>query len=221
MARLEQYFGFRIEQPRFGDPNGIYFGGRFLTRETCSHIYTAHRIVQAIERKGLSLPIRVVEIGGGFGGTCYWTTKLLGSRLEEYVVIDLPEVELVQALFLGKAFPDRLVLPGESSVGISSPIRLVPYNEIETVLFRPNVVLNQDSMPEMPVAEVRRYLEWISRNLDGVFLSFNQETYSKGGADLQVCVPEVVAVFPNLRRISRETSWDRRGYVEETYETVK
>ena len=65
-----------------------------------------------------------------------------------------------------------------------------------------------------------RYLRWASEHLNGLFLSFNQEAYSPFGNVHQVCVPEVVKLFPRFKRLSRDSSWDRRGYVEEVYETT-
>lgn len=220
IENLETVFGFRIEQPRCGDPRGIMFGDRFLTRDTCSHLYSAHKIRLAIDRQRFEQPLDIVEIGGGFGGTCYWLRKILGDRVRRYAIIDLPEVSFVQGFFLGSVCPSRLVLPGESTDERYSQIRLINYDRLNEVDFKPNILINQDSMPEMPESEVMRYLEWASYNLNGLFISFNQETYSMNGKNLQVCVPAVVKRFPRFRRISREPSWDRRGYVEEVYETI-
>jgi hypothetical protein len=76
-----------------------------------------------------------------------------------------------------------------------------------------NVVINQDSMPELPSSEIKRYLKWIAAHTSGLFFSFNQETRNGG----QLSVPEFTRSMRNLRRLSRHASWDRRGYVEEVY----
>jgi putative sugar O-methyltransferase len=218
IEKLEGYFGIRVEQPRSGDPNGIFFGGRFLTRETCSHLHSAYKMRQAIDRKGLGNDLKIVEIGGGFGGTTFWLRKLLGSRISRHAIVDLPEVGLVQSFFLGSVEPHNLVLQGEARAGMASPLQLIPFDALSMIDFKPNVLINQDSMPEMPLKEVERYIGWASENVRGLFISFNQETYSSGGDDVQVYVPEVVSRYQQFRRISRETSWDRRGYVEEIYD---
>jgi putative sugar O-methyltransferase len=219
MGKIEEFFGFRIEQPRVGDPRGIFFGGRFLTRETCSHLYSAHRMRTAIERAGIMGPLNIVEIGGGFGGTCFWLRKLLRDRVQHYAIVDLPEVGLVQAYFLGSLEPESLIIRGEKRPSDKQTIELIPHFAVEDIEFNPNVIINQDSMPEMPESEVERYLEWASRRLKGIFLSFNQEAYSPFAGVHQVWVPEIAARHPQLRRVSRDTSWDRRGYVEEVYKT--
>lgn len=220
IERLESCLGFRVEQPRFGDPRGIIFGGRFLTRDTCSCVYSAYKVRIAIERKGICGSLDIVEIGGGFGGLCYWLTKILRDRVRRYIIVDLPEVRLVQAFFLGSAFANQVILPGDVFEDHFPSIQLLDYSMLDEIKWRPNILINQDSMPEMPEAEVKRYLNWAAYNLDGLFISFNQETYSRHGDKLQTLVSDAVQSFPRFRRISRETSWVRRGYVEEVYDTV-
>lgn len=220
ISEIETFFGFRVEQPRQGDPRGIIFGGRFLTRETCSHLHSAFRMWKAIKRDGRAGIQNIIEIGGGFGGTCYWLRKLLGSNLGRYAIVDLPEVSLVQCFFLGSLAPNALVLRGEHRSDYAGAIELIPHFLLDQIEFRPTVLINQDSMPEMPKSEVERYLSWANENLDGLFLSFNQETYSPAHGSMQVHVAEVARSFPRLRLVSRDTSWDRRGYVEEVYTSI-
>ena len=217
VERLEAFFGIRLETPRAGDPRGIIFGGRFFSRETCSHLYSAHRMRELINRQpDLPSVIDIVEIGGGYGGLAYWLRRLMGDRLGRYVIVDLPEVSIVQAFFLASVDQESLALYGEPCLG-RAVNQLMPHWKLEEIDFRPAVLINQDSMPEMPESEVRRYLDWGARNVDGLFISFNQEAYEPWAGVPQVHVPTVVAQFPRYKRLARETSWDRRGYVEELY----
>jgi hypothetical protein len=218
IEQLESYFAMRIEAPRTGDARGILFGGRFLTLETCSQIYTAHRMRDAINREiGPAVDLNIVEIGGGYGGLCYWMHRLLGARINRYVVVDLPEVNLVQAYFLSSLETRELLLFGEEERKGESRIDLIPHWTLPDLRLCPNVLINQDSMPEMPLAEVERYLAWGSDNVDGLFFSFNQEAYSPWRGVPQIHVPSVVGRYPRFRRIARNASWVRRGYVEEIY----
>jgi hypothetical protein len=218
IEQLESFFSMRIEAPRIGDVRGILFGGRFLTLETCSQIHTAHRMRDAINREvGSSVELNIVEIGGGYGGLCYWMHRLLGTRINRYVVVDLPEVNLVQAYFLSSLETRELLLFGEKKRKGEPGIELIPHWTLSDLDLRPNVLINQDSMPEMPQAEVERYLTWGSDNVDGLFFSFNQEAYSPWRGVPQVHVPSVVGRYPRFRRIARNASWVRRGYVEEIY----
>lgn len=173
---------------------------------------------EAIERHRVEEPLNIVEIGGGYGGTCYWMRKIFGERIRRYVIVDLPEGALVQSYFLGSVDPLSLSLYGEKRSLEPSSIELLPHFRLQEIDFQPNIVINQDSMPEMPESEVRRYAGWISEQLRGLFFSFNQEAYSPWRGELQTSVPGVLAGYPELSRVSRETSWSRRGYVEEVYD---
>lgn len=218
IEELESFFKIRIEAPRTGDSRGIFFGGRFLTLETCSQLYTAHRMRDAINRDlRASAELDIVEIGGGYGGLCYWMHQLLGTRINRYVIVDLPEVNLVQAYFLSSLRTRELILFGEEKAKPGSRIELIPHWTLSDLEWRPNVLINQDSMPEMPEAEVERYVSWGSENVDGLFLSFNQEAFSPWRGIPQVHVPSIISRYPRFRRLSRNPSWARRGYVEEVY----
>jgi hypothetical protein len=218
IEQLESFFSIRIEAPRRGDARGILFGGRFLTSETCSQIYTAHRMRDALNREiGAEAELNIVEIGGGYGGLCYWMHRLLGTRINRYVVVDLPEVNVVQAYFLSSLETRELLLFAEEKPKGQSRIELIPHWTLSDLDLRPNVLINQDSMPEMPQAEVERYLTWGSNNVDGLFFSFNQEAYSPWRGVPQVHVASIVDRYPQFKRIARNASWVRRGYVEEIY----
>jgi hypothetical protein len=93
----------------------------------------------------------------------------------------------------------------------------LPHFALDEIKAESDLLINQDSMPEMPLTEIRRYLNWGSQHVNGLFLSFNQEAYSPVHGTPQVLVPDIVANFSNYHRLSRQTSWDRRGYVEEVY----
>jgi len=80
-----------------------------------------------------------------------------------------------------------------------------------------DVLLNENSMPEMPETAVEEYVRWAKRTVRGLFYSYNQEAYSPVEGELQVLVPAVVARVGGFTRYSRDISWLRRGYVEEVY----
>lgn len=216
LEKLDRHFGFRIESPRVGSARGISVDGRFISRETCSQIYTAERVRQAFDSQvGENAQMDIVEIGGGYGGLCYWLLKLCGKRIKHYYIVDLPATALIQSYVLSLILHQEIELYGTRSEG--ARVALVPHFALNSIASPVNIMVNQDSMPEMPSSEVARYLDWGARHLDGVFLSFNQEAFSIFNGSPQLLVPECIASYPTYRRISRNTAWDRRGYVEEVY----
>jgi hypothetical protein len=74
------------------------------------------------------------------------------------------------------------------------------------------LLINEDSMPEIPESVVKDYLAWVKPKLTGVFFSYNQETHKE-----QTLVAKAVIEAGGYKRLSRHLSWLRRGYVEEVY----
>jgi hypothetical protein len=223
IEKLEKHFGFRIEAPNLGGARGVVLGDRFLSREVCSQIYTAYRIRQVLNARSISAPLHIVEVGGGYGGLCLWLHRMLGERIASYTIVDLPITNAVQAYFLSNTLEREVLLYGNSAAAVPTAgvVRLVPHFALSTLSGSYNLLLNQDSMPELPVSEVDRYVSWANENINGLFFSFNQEAYSVVSGTPQVLLPEVVSKFANYGLLERHTSWDRRGYVEEVYSVAQ
>lgn len=76
---------------RIGGPKAFNYGplGHLSASMVCD-IQFAARVAKRVDKKK---PVRILEIGGGFGGRC----KLLSEWLnvESYTIVDLPEVNLL------------------------------------------------------------------------------------------------------------------------------
>ncbi|MBM3983445.1 MAG: putative sugar O-methyltransferase [Planctomycetes bacterium] len=188
--------------------------GLFCERD-CHAIYTAWVVCRLL---GTPAAGSVCEIGAGTGRVAHWS-NLFGCAA--YTILDLPHVNVVQGFYLLKSRPGRAVrLYGEPAVGRHDVIRVLPYFAAEHEPPRTfDLVLNQDSFPEIGVDKVRRYLNWI-RSAARHFVSINHESKPPrhGGDGYQLSVPELVADVGGYRRVSRGLYWLRRGYVVELYE---
>ncbi|MDX6691170.1 MAG: hypothetical protein QOG15_2627 [Solirubrobacteraceae bacterium] len=213
---IEARLGFSIDASDVGAPCGLAVGERVLTLDAPEQIYASVRIQQAIEShlsgRARSAP-RIVEIGGGYGATCMWLMRG-GCNAERYVIVDLPIVNVLQGYFLSQVLGrDQVSLFGEA------PARVVitPDRAVKTVPTPYDVLVNKDSMPEMPAAAVHAYLTWARTTCDGIFFSCNQESAAPFRGEPQVVVSEAVATAGGFVRVRRDESWVRRGYVEEIY----
>lgn len=222
VGETERALGVCIGFPNVGAPYGVRAGESLITMESPEHIYAALRILQNIKLhlspERAARP-KVVEIGAGFGGTAYWFLKLTGE-VESYTIIDLPLVNVLQGYFLSKALgADRVLLYGEGSDGGAATdiVRVWPTHALNSVGGKADVLVNENSMPEMPEQAVTDYLTWARDNLDGIFYSYNQEAFSPVREVPQVLVPEAVRRVGGFRSLNRNHSWLRRGYVEEVY----
>ncbi len=197
---------------------GIAVHDRVVHMRSACAVYAAWRIGQWLgERTGKRLAdMSICEIGPGIGLVACSLAALGASRL---CLVDLPELNAMQAFFLAQALPDhRLVLHGEPWRADEAAIRIMPDFEFLTApVPRFDLALNQDSLPEMDLATVRRYLARIPEVAD-FFFSINQETQIPAGASAEGgFLPALLGSASALRPLARQPSWGRQGYVEEIF----
>lgn len=222
VAKIEENVGISISFPDIGAPYGIKAANSLITMEHPEHLYVALRIGQAIKDylKGKeSQSLNLVEIGAGFGGLAYWVMKLGKIKVGNYIILDLPIINVLQGYFLAQAFGASAVrLYGEASVNNAPHITILPNFTIEkNIVSDIDVLINENSMPEMSEAIVQKYIIFAKEYLSGLFFSYNHEAYSAVYGKLQVSVPEAVDKVGGFTRFSRNASWVRNGYVEEVY----
>jgi hypothetical protein len=180
-------------------------------------LFTAWSLRQMIDCQS-----SVCEIGGGSGRLAYWSVQL---GVKSYTIVDLPLTNVIQAYYLLKALPAaeiRLFGEREAASG-QTQVTILPdfcVKDIEPASF--DIVVNQDSFPEIHRQTVLDYLVWIKSASRNFFYSINHESKPRGhGADLQQNVPELVEELGGYRRISRTPYWLRRGYVAELYKVAQ
>lgn len=222
-SSIEEQLGIEIGFPEVSAAYGIKVGSRLQVQGQFAHIYAASRIRQHVSAFfSHDRPVNIVEIGGGYGGLCYWLHRLLGNRIASYTIVDLPSTGVLQAYFLTQALGDSAdVALYDSSArkfDIPGDIRLVPHFALSTIDWNVDLVINQDSFPELPEGEVDRYLAWVCSKR-AYFFSLNQEACAPVNGIPQLWVSQLCNKHAELKRVSRLRSWVRNGYVEELYET--
>jgi hypothetical protein len=217
VAGISQRIGIDITPP---DVDGGLFklstsGGLFGERDA-NAIFTALLLRRLSYGSGTP---RICEIGAGSGRVAYWSRRLGSSS---HTIIDLPHVNVVQGYYLLKSVPaERVRLYGEDSSAVAPELTIWPNHAIgELRDAEYEIVLNQDSMPEMSRSTVDDYLRWIGRTCRHLFVSINQESRPTYGDDLQqVSVPEAAAAVGGFELLDRYPYWLRRGFVVELYRT--
>ncbi len=221
VAKIESSVNTSMNFPDVGAPYGIKGNGSLITMEHPEHFYVALRIHQAVQlyldgQSGNNL--NIMEIGGGFGSLAHWIHKQGRIPINTYTIIDLPIVNVIQGYFLSQAFdPSQVRLYAENPEG--KPIfQVFPTQAVDSWDTKIDVLINENSMPEMTNEIVENYLRFARKNVEGIFFSCNHEAYAPIYGTHQVLVPEIAARVSGLTRVSRNASWVRTGYVEETYE---
>jgi hypothetical protein len=210
----EDALGVPLDFPNIGAAYGLRLDGRLVTPETPDQLYGAARLREAIGNfLKVQESVRVVEIGGGYGGMAYWFLRMTTDA--RYAIVDLPLVNVMQGYFLSLALgEDAVSLCGESERQVS----IVPPHELTVISTPCDVLVNKDSLPEIPRTEAIAYLAWAKQHCTGLFYSYNQEA---GAVALdnttQNVVSELVGNVEGYSRVRRDSSWLRAGYVEEIY----
>lgn len=216
VAQVETTLGYSIDFPSVGAPYGVSVHGRLLTIDSPEQIYCAIRMEQAL-RLHLSADAarspRVVEIGGGYGSMAYWFLRG-ATAPQRYTIVDLPIVGVLQGYFLSKAL-------GESEVSLygedAARVVLLPHSALGDVQTPCDVLVNKDSLPEMPSEAALEYLSWARSGCGGIFFSCNQESMRELLGGQQGWVPRLIEQTGGFERLRRDQSWVRTGYVEEIY----
>jgi len=217
VAAVEARLGLDLTPPdldggllKLRTPRGM-FGERDLNA-----IFTAHLLTRIL--RDTEQPC-VCEIGAGSGRTAYWSHRFGVRALS---LVDLPDVNVVQGYYLLKALPcDRVTLYGEPVPSEPEGVRILPAGALASADARHfDLVLNQDSFPEMAPATVRDYLAWVRASAKRL-LSINHESKPPYGRDLaHASVPEEIARVGGFALEDRFPYWLRRGYVAELYSVV-
>lgn len=210
-AAIEARLGQDLSPPaHVGAYLGIDVGGRVLQMRTLEAIYAAWRIKQICDAHGLS---RVCEIGAGAGLTAYYAIRF---GIPDYVIVDLPTMNAVQAyMLLGSEIGDQVALNGEDR---NAAVRILPPEAFAG--YAPgafDLLYNQDSLPEIEPDAARAYLANAKRLGVPHLLSINQEAHLPVDGGHQISVAELIAETGGFTLRSRHRHWLRQGYVEEMY----
>ena len=198
-----------LDMPAAGGNYGCTIAGRQVSIDSLVHAYTPYRLRQL----GVQPRERIVEIGGGYGCLAYVVRR---NGFEDYTIVDLPWVNLLQGYVL------MMTLPPEDVSLFGEPERAVkvrPFWDFASLGNRSvDVVINTDSLPEIGQETGRRYIADIARVIRHYFLSINQEAMVEyPGVGHQLHVNGMVAEEPRLQLLHRQRYWMRQGYVEEVF----
>ena len=143
----------------------------------------------------------VLEIGAGLGRTTYFAS-LFGVK--NYTIVDIPLTNAAQGYFLGRVMGDEHVALGDEAN--KRNLRIVPSADLENLDGTYNLIVNVDSLTEMPPDVAQRYWNF-ARKAGCTVLSINHEANSHTVRELYKY--EIGA------RAFRYPYPMRRGYVEE------
>ncbi len=202
--------------PQVGSLFGVQFDSGVVPTNHLFHLYAAYRISTLFSDQQPAC----LEIGGGVGLLAYVAASM---GIRQYCIVDLPLVNVLQGyVLLRSGLADTVQLYGEEPPISESRISLLPSNTIDEVGSRSfDLVINQDSLPEMGYQTMIGYIKSIQRISKGYFLSINQEARaSNGSGSSQGWVHDVCRAESGMKLLYRAPYWLRKGYAEELYRII-
>jgi len=179
-------FARSLPESTFGSPFVFEHEGISRSANFWLNAATTSRVVEFVRRFGKSGPLRVLEIGPGWGGCVYQLHHAID--VESYTLVDLPENLYISTLHLGTVLPDREIgfidMEGPAVTEIpSGSISACLPGAIDRIKAQYDLVLNSFSMQEMDLESVRGYIDWIETVLspEGIFVSLN--SHAKAGIE--------------------------------------
>lgn len=175
-----------LPESTFGSPLVFEHGGIPRSANFWINAATTGRVMEFVKRYAKTGPLRVLEIGPGWGGCVYQLHHSID--VESYTLVDLPENLYISTLHLGTVLPNRKIEfidvdGGKVTEMPSGAIYACLPGAIGRIQANYDLVLNSFSMQEMDLESVREYIDWIETVLspDGVFVSLN--SHAKAGVE--------------------------------------
>jgi len=161
---------------------------RLLNFDDLYHVYAAWQIRRFVEvLLENRAPDKILEIGAGYGNLAQKLKSLFPKT--KYVIIDLPEVLLLQHYYLSKNNPDYKIvnLVGDSGPSLDSvddldcDFLLVPFGMYGQIDADFDVIVNNRSFGEMPKETLENYIEYIQSNIKtgGFLYTVNRYVFTK------------------------------------------
>lgn len=177
-------FAKSLPESSFGSPLVFEHDGVERSANFWINSVTTSRVVDFVRGFGKSGPLRVLEIGPGWGMCVYQLHHLLD--VESYTLIDLPENLYISTLHLGTVLPER---PIEFIDVLGPKISRLPAGKIcaglpgaiDRLSTEFDLIINSFSLQEMDLESVQSYIAFIEKALskDGIFVSLN--SHGKAG----------------------------------------
>ena len=154
--------------------NYFPYQGRIITNNQIDTINFYLQIEKYLEKKKNI----ILEIGGGYGGLARIISE---NKKCTYILIDLPEINLISSFYLTSHFPDKKFLLYKDYIKNEKInfddydfIILPPWSSVNNIKY--DFCINIRSMMEMSVDSIIKYFSQIQDNLNesGYFLNVNR-----------------------------------------------
>ena len=202
--KIEKEIGIEVSPPLgIIHTDGVKAGKGLFHYRHINSLYSAIQIDKLSQQHG-----PICEFGGGLGMTAMYARRF---GIMDYTLLDLPITCLLAGHYLLHAVgDDQVSLYGETLS--DDDIKILPYWECLSIPDKSmELIVNQDSLPEISDNLINEYLKQIKRITKKYFLSINHECFHPR------TVFNFVRSSTGYDPVSRSKCWVREGYIEEVY----
>jgi putative sugar O-methyltransferase len=169
--------------------NFFYYKKKIIDSNEIFHLKWIYEIKNYIRDKNIET---VCEIGAGYGSLCQKILKF--NNIKKYIIIDLPEANLLSSYFLSKHYPNKSYLLysdlknkkiTKKDVENNDIIIITPWCDIADLKI--DFFINTRSFSEMNFSVVCEYFNLIKRCIsqEGYFLNINRLEKSTTGQSIK------------------------------------
>jgi putative sugar O-methyltransferase len=166
-----------VEESALGSPCAYQFGPNALSAGAIVDALTTFRIIQACKFANLDKsPLRVLEIGAGYGGAASQLRKHLNIR--SYCICDLPKNLFLSSFYIRGNDSNANALyvrEGETLSNLDAQVLFVVPPFLKNLQGEFDLILNTYSFQEMNLESVLEYFDYARNHLapNGIFYSLN------------------------------------------------
>lgn len=196
-----------IKFENIGNPSGVKFKKNIISIETLRHANQAFTINE------LTLNIKepkILEIGGGLGGTCYQYIYSFNKKKIQYYLIDILEILLLCGYFLQKKRSLTFLDNNTKKKLNKKRIFLVPKDNLyllKNIKF--DLIFNSCSLSEMDIKNCNYYEKFINSHTkkNSIFYHINHDleiSYKeKNNLSINKLGSEIMSEYTNFKLIKK------------------
>lgn len=187
----------RLAEPQVGNPYPITYRGQTISQDLLNSILEFYAVTEGRDLD-FSAPIRVLEIGAGYGRNAFVFLSLFPNCT--YTIADIPPALYISQSYLTAVLPDRIAQPYGADVPGASMRFLLPHQLEAEPSESFDFVLNISSFHEMKPDQVTAYFDLVDRLLRGRFYIKQWRNWHNPNDNLTVD-ENIYPVNPKWRRV--------------------
>jgi len=163
-------------EPSIGNPLILEHHGYSCSVPYIKNFALAKLLIDKVEELNLDQPLKILEVGAGYGGMAQVLIKK--GLCSHYSIVDLPEMLPWSLSYLSSVFPNKKI-----GIGETSELAFYTPNLLDSITERFDLIINISSFGEMPKQVAIDYVRMLPDLLtqQGILFSHNSQSRTVDG----------------------------------------